>query len=77
MFRIPRSQPWPPQIDLETVRETILYMKDDAKRVAGMEGVAKALETAIAEIEKAERALGPKRLTPIASRFLPRRSFEV
>jgi hypothetical protein len=75
MFRIPRSQPWPPAIDLHTVRETVLYMRDDAKRIPGLEGLTKAFDAALVEIEKAERKARPPILSPIASKFLPRRPF--
>ncbi len=74
MFRIPRSQPWPPAIDLATVRETLLYMHDDMKRVPGLESVAEALQTALAEIETAERQANQTRrtqLSPIAAKFMP------
>jgi hypothetical protein len=73
MFRIPRTQPWPPAIDLHTVRETLLYVRDDTKRIPGLEGLTKALDSALFEIEKAERKEKPRRLFPIASTFLPRR----
>lgn len=74
MFRIPRSQPWPPAIDLATVRETLLYMHDDMKRVPGLEAVAAALEATLSEIETAERTANRTRraeLSPMAARFMP------
>lgn len=74
MFRIPRSQPWPPAIDLGTVRETLLYMHDDMKRVPGLEAVAAALKSTLAEIETAERQANQSRradLSPIAAKFMP------
>ncbi len=37
MFRISRTRPWPPTIDLSTVRETLMYMRDDARAVPGLE----------------------------------------
>lgn len=75
MFRIPRPKSWPPAIDLYTVRETLLYMKDDAKRIPGLEEVTKALDATIVEIDRAEQAQKPQRLSPITSKFLPRRGF--
>ena len=74
VFRIPRSNPWPPAIDLTTVRETLIYMKDDMRRVPALEGVAAALETALKEIDKAERTQKKVPLSPIAARFLPLRN---
>ncbi|MEQ1710306.1 MAG: hypothetical protein ABL908_02775 [Hyphomicrobium sp.] len=74
MFRIPRSQPWPPAIDLSTVRETLLYMHDDMKRVPGLEGVASALAATLDEITTAEKQAQkarPAHLSPMAARFMP------
>lgn len=73
MFKILRDPVWPPALDLSTVRETIAYMEGDLKRVPGLEAVAKALKTAIAEIDAAERAQRPKPFTVLSSKFLPRR----
>ena len=74
MFKIPRRNPWPPVLDLSTVRETIAYMHDDMSRVPGLEGVASALETALEEIDAAERKPKPAvTITPFIARFLPRR----
>lgn len=73
MFRIPRRNPWPPTLDLATVRETLAYMHDDMNRVPGLERVASALETVLEEIETAERNAKPPVINPNAARFLPRR----
>lgn len=73
MFRISRHSPYPPSIDLATVRETLCYMRDDARAVAGLEGVAAALDAALREVDAAERTLKPVALSPFASRFLPAR----
>jgi hypothetical protein len=71
MFRIPRSHPWPPAIDLSTVRETLLYMHDDMKRVPGLENVAGALANTLAEIEAAEQRQPPLTKATVAARFMP------
>ena len=73
MFRITRQRPYPAVLDLATMRETLYYMKDDARRVPGLEGVAAALNAAITEIEAAERKSMPVTYSPIMSRFLPMR----
>lgn len=62
-----------PMIDLDTVRETLLYMKDDLRRDPALARAADALDTAIQEIDKA----GPgadrvMRVVPRMARFLPR-----
>ena len=71
MFKIPRQRPWPPTIDLATVRETLHYMKDDMRRVPGLEKAAGALDNAISEIETAEEKLQPVNYTTIGAKFLP------
>lgn len=73
MFRISRARPWPPQIDLTTVRETLAYMHDDMCRVAGLEKLRDALAVAIEEAAAAERAAPPPVRGEFAARFLPRR----
>lgn len=71
MFRIPRSRLWPPTVDLSTVRETLLYMHDDMKRVPGLGEVASAIAATLAEIEKVEREMPATPRSPIAARFMP------
>jgi len=73
MFRIPRDKPWPPAIDLGTVRETITYMRDDMRRIPGLERAGAALDAALNEIRDAEAQLAPRQtLPPRFARFLPR-----
>jgi hypothetical protein len=71
VFRISRHRPWPPSIDLATVRETLAYMRDDARLVPELENVARSLDAAITEIDRAEANLKPVSYEPMASRFLP------
>jgi hypothetical protein len=73
VFRISRNRPWPPSIDLATVRETLVYIRDDARTVPGLEHVAASLDAAIQEVDTAEAKLQPVSYSPIASRFLPAR----
>ncbi|MCU0954453.1 MAG: hypothetical protein MUC37_07530 [Hyphomicrobium sp.] len=73
MFRISRHRPWPPAIDLSTVRETLTYMRDDARSIPGLEALAQSLDAAIAEVDATEDRLQPHTASPIASRFLPAR----
>lgn len=73
VFHIPRSRPWPPQIDLATLRETLAYMHDDMCRVPGLEKLRDALGSAIKEAEAAERRQPPLVEGPLAAKFLPRR----
>ncbi|MBL8566151.1 MAG: hypothetical protein JNM89_10590 [Hyphomicrobiaceae bacterium] len=73
MFRIPRAKPYPPQIDLSTVRETLAYMHDDMCRVPGLEKLRDALGVAIEEAAAAERHAPPLVEGAFAARFLPRR----
>lgn len=76
MYRIPRSNPWPPTMDLTTIRETMRYMHDDMRRVPGLEKAARAINDAMKEIDLAERASARKQnISPIAAKFLPLRIF--
>jgi hypothetical protein len=76
MFRIQKSPAWPPAIDLSTIRETLLYIESDLKRVPGLEGAASALKTARNEIETIEKKRNQQtasRFVPFTSRFLARK----
>ena len=55
MFKISRSGSYPPTLDLSTMRETLNYMHGEMARVPSLRPAAAALETAIREIEAAER----------------------
>jgi hypothetical protein len=73
VFKIDRSRPWPPDIDLATVRGTLRYIEDDMRRVPQFAGIAAALEAAISEIDKAEAKNPPQIETGVVthSRFVP------
>jgi hypothetical protein len=75
MFKISRTRPWPPQIDLSTVRKTVAYMQGDMARVPGLEKIAAALETAIKEIDAIDTRPRVLNITDgvTRSRFLPRK----
>ena len=73
MYHIPRNDPWPPRLDLSTLRETLIYMHDDMSRAPGLEKLRDALALALKEAEAAEAAArsGNARIGP--ARFVPRR----
>lgn len=72
MFRIPRDKPWPPAIDLVTVRDTLAYMQDDIARVPGLEKVADAITRTLEEIDAVKPEPRPIAAdSPFAARFLP------
>lgn len=73
MYRIPRSNPWPPQIDLTTLRETLIYMHGDMARVPGLEKLRDALAVALEEAEAAQAVAQTKVTNITRARFLPRR----
>jgi len=73
VYRIPRSNPWPPQIDLSTVHDTLLYMHDDMARAPGLEKLRDALALALKEIEAAQSKADARPSNIINARFLPRR----
>jgi hypothetical protein len=72
MYRIPRSNPWPPQIDLSTLRETLHYMHDDMAHAPGLEKLRDALAHALAEAKAAEANARARPANIINARFLPR-----
>jgi hypothetical protein len=71
VFKIPRSRPWPPALDLATVRETLHYMTDDIRRIPGLEKATAALDAALVEIRAAEEKSKPISYETKFSRFLP------
>lgn len=75
MFKISRHRPWPPSIDLSTVRRTVAYMQGDLARVPGLEKIADALATALKEIDAVDRRPKVVDITDsvLRTRFLPRK----
>jgi hypothetical protein len=74
VFKFSRKQPWPPTLDLSTIRDTLSYMHGDMKRVAALDKAAKALEAAIQEIDAArDRTAAPVIGRITSSRFMPRK----
>ncbi len=72
MFKLSdRSRP-KPRIDLETIRETLLYIESDCRESADLERVTVALSEAIAELERLEALDGPKhKAEPFYAHFVP------
>lgn len=69
-----RAKPAVPLVDLDTIRETLIYIRDDIQRVPGMEKAADRLTSALAEIAAAERRrLGPISHSVINARLVLRR----
>ncbi|MEO1207705.1 MAG: hypothetical protein AAFV45_15365 [Pseudomonadota bacterium] len=56
MFKIPRHRPWPPSLDLATVRDTLSYMRDDMRRIPALARAADALDDALVELTVAEQS---------------------
>jgi hypothetical protein len=74
MFKISRAKPWPPSIDLTTVRQTVSYMHGDMARVAGLEKIVTALDAVIKEIDAVQcRPVVPLDAQLRRARFVPRR----
>ena len=72
------ARSWPkvattsPHMDLVTVRATLAYMADDMRHAAGCDRIARALDTAISEIDgvaDGRRDTGEPRVG--LTRFLP------
>jgi hypothetical protein len=64
-----RNNPHVPLVDLETIRETLAYIRDDIQRVPALERAADGLTAVLAEIAAVER----RRLALSASMIDPRR----
>ena len=72
MFKLLDRAPPNQRIDLETIRETLLYIESDCRENAGLERVAAALSQALAEIERLETLNGPKhKAEPLYAHFVP------
>jgi hypothetical protein len=72
VFKLVRRTAKSPRVDLETVRETLLYMESDCRNCAGLEAVAAALEHAITEIDRAASLTEdtqPREV--VAAKFIP------
>jgi hypothetical protein len=65
----PLQKPIVPLVDLDTIRETLLYIRDDVQRVPGLDRVAERLTAALNEIAAAER----RRLAPVSHSIIDAR----
>jgi hypothetical protein len=62
----------PSHIDLDTIRETLLYIESDFRDCVALARVSAALSVAIEEIERLEALQGSSRRPEIvAAHFLP------
>lgn len=60
------------RIDLESVRDTLLYIESDLRHAKGLETVAAAVAQVLVEIGRVEEELGVDRSQPvIAAQFVP------
>lgn len=75
MLRL-RRVPLSTRIDLQTVRETLCYMRDDVGSEPGLSRVASALDKAIQEIDASASPKQPhgSTKTPLEARFFASRS---
>ena len=69
-----RQRPNVPLVDLDTIRETLLYIRDDMQRVPGLGRAAEHMTAALGELTAAERRrMAPLSTSVIDARILPRR----
>lgn len=74
MFRAPHGRPRRSGIDLATVRDTLVFIHGDLKRVRGLEKAVAALATALREVDHANiRPLGLTGDPALISRLFPQR----
>ena len=72
MFKFPARKPKTPHIDLETVRETLLYIESDCRECPGLERVAARIAETISEIDRLDDRLGSRAESNVVSAsFLP------
>ncbi len=71
MLRVVRRSVRRPHVDLETVRETLVYIESDCKECPGLEGVAAALGQTIVEIDRVRHAEQERPLPVVGARFIP------
>ena len=72
MFKLLDRSRAKPSVDLETIRETLLYIESDCRENAGLERIAAALSEALEEIERIEALNGPKhKAEPFYAHFVP------
>jgi hypothetical protein len=57
-----QAKPGIPMVDFDTIRETLVYIRDDIQRVPGLEKAADRLTAALSELAAAER----RRLAPVS-----------
>lgn len=77
MLRVVRPFSKRPHIDLETVRETLVYMESDCRSCPALEGVAAALNRTINEIDRVQATKGndlPTVPPVLGVRFIPAES---
>ncbi len=74
MLRVIRRAQRRPHIDLQTVRETLVYIESDCRECPGLEGVATALGQTINEIDRASDRLASETAPAVVSAsFVPAR----
>ena len=61
-----RQKPAFQLVDLDTMRETLMYIRDDMRRVPGLEKAVDRLTAALGEIAAAEA----RRLSPMTESFI-------
>lgn len=72
MFKFGAARKSRTHIDLETVRETLLYIESDCRHQPGFEGIAAALAVTLAEIDRVEDRIEKKpRADVISASFVP------
>lgn len=72
VFKFSKLIPQRPQIDLETIRETLLYIESDCKGCEGLERVAAAIAQTIREIDQVSSSDKPRAKTEVVSAtFMP------
>jgi len=72
VFKLLRRPASKPRVDLQTVRETLVYIESDCRECRGLEGVTAALVQTITEIDRVRNAMDKPKAPEVTSvRFIP------
>lgn len=72
MFKFGAHKPARLRMDLQTVRETLIYIESDCRDQPGLQRLSAALAQTISEIDRVTPAIEPSpRADVVSARFLP------
>jgi len=61
----------PEHIDLQSLRDTLLYVSSDIKSIEGLEALAAHVRAALDELDKIDSGTGTRHPAPLYAKFMP------